>query len=218
MSISRRLRFEILRRDDHSCRYCGRRAPDVELTVDHVVPIALGGSDEPANLVAACKDCNSGKTSSSPDAPVVAAVSQDAMRWAAAIRQAAEEMERDTLRISEAVKAIQESWEAIDYWQRRPGPLPADGIRTSVENWLKAGLSLDEMLALIPAAMRPGIQDKWRYYAGCCWARIRQLHERAREILAGEDPSAAQAQAAPSDVVAALLNGWSWPHDVEKVT
>jgi 5-methylcytosine-specific restriction endonuclease McrA len=32
--IPRRLRFEILRRDGHTCRYCGAQAPDVPLTVD----------------------------------------------------------------------------------------------------------------------------------------------------------------------------------------
>ena len=57
--------------DNHSCRYCGQCAPDVRLTVDHVVPKALGGTDAPSNLVAACIDCNVGKASSSPDAALV---------------------------------------------------------------------------------------------------------------------------------------------------
>lgn len=58
MAVSKRLRYEILRRDNHTCRYCGATAPDVKLTVDHVVPVALGGSDVPTNLVAACDACN----------------------------------------------------------------------------------------------------------------------------------------------------------------
>ena len=32
MAVSKRLRFEILRRDNHACRYCGQMAPDVKLT------------------------------------------------------------------------------------------------------------------------------------------------------------------------------------------
>ncbi|MGW6578921.1 HNH endonuclease [Streptomyces globisporus] len=63
MAVSKRLRYEILRRDKHACRYCGATAPDVPLRVDHVIPVALGGSDAPENLVAACEPCNSGKTS-----------------------------------------------------------------------------------------------------------------------------------------------------------
>ena len=50
-------RHQLLRRDNHACRYCGRSAPEVPLTVDAVVPEALGGSHkDPANLVAACAD------------------------------------------------------------------------------------------------------------------------------------------------------------------
>lgn len=56
-----RLRFDVLARDRYTCRYCGRKAPDVELVVDHIVPVVKGGTNEPANLVTACEDCNSGK-------------------------------------------------------------------------------------------------------------------------------------------------------------
>jgi 5-methylcytosine-specific restriction endonuclease McrA len=42
--------------------YCGRRAPDVVLTVDHVYPKSKGGKNSEDNLVAACKDCNSQKS------------------------------------------------------------------------------------------------------------------------------------------------------------
>lgn len=68
-----KLRFEVLKRDRFTCRYCGRRAPDVTLEVDHVTPRAAHGSDELENLVAACFDCNRGKRdnyAAPPEAPV----------------------------------------------------------------------------------------------------------------------------------------------------
>lgn len=43
-----------------SCAYCGRS--DVRLTADHVVPLSRGGRHEPANLVWACRSCNSRKS------------------------------------------------------------------------------------------------------------------------------------------------------------
>ena len=43
------------------CSYCG--ATGVRMTVDHVVPLSRGGGNEPANLVAACRPCNSSKGS-----------------------------------------------------------------------------------------------------------------------------------------------------------
>lgn len=55
------LRYEILQRDEYTCRYCGRSAPSVPLEVDHVVAIADGGTDDPSNLVACCWSCNRGK-------------------------------------------------------------------------------------------------------------------------------------------------------------
>ena len=40
------------------CAYCHREVP---LTIDHVKPLIAGGSNWPANIVPACKPCNSGK-------------------------------------------------------------------------------------------------------------------------------------------------------------
>src|SRR5690606_30428171 len=85
MAVTKRTRFEVLRRDRHACRYCGASAPEATLTVDHVTPVALGGTDDPSNLVAACRDCNYGKSSSSPDAELVADVAQRTVEYAAAI-------------------------------------------------------------------------------------------------------------------------------------
>ena len=90
MAISKRLRYEILRRDNHACRYCGAVAPDVSLTVDHVIPVALGGTDDPSNLVTACEPCNSGKSATPADSAIVDDVAADALRWSAAMTRAAE--------------------------------------------------------------------------------------------------------------------------------
>jgi len=47
---------EILRRDNYTCQYCGRKMP--HLTIDHVIPRHLGGNHTWENLVAACPSCN----------------------------------------------------------------------------------------------------------------------------------------------------------------
>ncbi len=61
MSLSKRLRFEILKRDGFACQYCGAKAPGVFLQVDHIYPVSRGGPDTADNLRAACADCNIGK-------------------------------------------------------------------------------------------------------------------------------------------------------------
>lgn len=59
--ISKKLRFEVFKRDSFTCQYCGQRAPDVVLHCDHVKPVASGGSTDILNLLTACVACNSGK-------------------------------------------------------------------------------------------------------------------------------------------------------------
>ena len=60
--LSKKRRFEVLKRFGFRCNYCGARAADgVELHVDHVHPVSKGGDNSGDNLVAACRDCNLGK-------------------------------------------------------------------------------------------------------------------------------------------------------------
>lgn len=59
--ISKKLRFEVFKRDSFTCQYCGRMAPDVILEVDHINPVANGGDNNILNLITSCFDCNRGK-------------------------------------------------------------------------------------------------------------------------------------------------------------
>ncbi len=43
------------------CHYCGNKFEKAQLTMDHVVPIVRGGRSTKANVVVACKECNSHK-------------------------------------------------------------------------------------------------------------------------------------------------------------
>lgn len=62
-------RFEVLKRDNFTCQYCGRKPPEVSLCVDHITPVSLGGSDDDGNLITACERCNSGKGNININAP-----------------------------------------------------------------------------------------------------------------------------------------------------
>lgn len=54
----------IKRRDNFQCIYCGSSE---DLTIDHIYPILLGGTDDYSNLACACKKCNSGKGGRTPE-------------------------------------------------------------------------------------------------------------------------------------------------------
>lgn len=60
-AITPKVRFEVFKRDKFKCQYCGRASPDVLLRVDHIEPVAKGGTNEITNLITSCHDCNSGK-------------------------------------------------------------------------------------------------------------------------------------------------------------
>ncbi|HNR99457.1 MAG TPA: HNH endonuclease [Planctomycetota bacterium] len=51
-------RRNLFRRDRNTCQYCGRRLPSEALSIDHVVPRALGGRSTWTNCVVACHACN----------------------------------------------------------------------------------------------------------------------------------------------------------------
>jgi len=59
-------RVNILKRDDHTCQYCGKRYSGKELTLDHVIPKSLGGQMHWTNIVTACKPCNNKKANKTP--------------------------------------------------------------------------------------------------------------------------------------------------------
>lgn len=59
--IPKSIRFEVFKRDKFTCQYCGSSAPDVILEVDHIKPVAKGGTNDLMNLVTSCRDCNRGK-------------------------------------------------------------------------------------------------------------------------------------------------------------
>lgn len=60
-ALSKKIRFEVFKRDSFTCQYCGKSAPDVVLNADHIVPVVEGGDSGILNLVTSCFDCNSGK-------------------------------------------------------------------------------------------------------------------------------------------------------------
>lgn len=186
MAISKRLRYEILRRDNHACRYCGGTAPDVALTVDHVVPVTLGGRDDPANLVTACRDCNAGKSSMPADSAVVEDVASDALRWSAAMDIVATGRAVARAEANERYDHFLAHWNNWTYTymgKDKTVALP-NAWKRSLDQFLSAGLDMEDIEELIDVAMTAKTRDEWKYFCGCCWRRISDAQEHARNIVA----------------------------------
>lgn len=54
-------RMSVYLRDRFRCQYCGERFDVEDLTLDHVIPRARGGTSRWENVVAACVPCNAAK-------------------------------------------------------------------------------------------------------------------------------------------------------------
>jgi 5-methylcytosine-specific restriction endonuclease McrA len=64
-TVSWRVRFLVMRRDDFRCRICGTSPavkPGTVLVIDHIVAWAEGGETIASNLQTLCEPCNGGKS------------------------------------------------------------------------------------------------------------------------------------------------------------
>jgi hypothetical protein len=118
-ALSVRTRFEIFKRDGFRCIYCGATPLNSTLQVDHVVAVANGGGNDPANLVTSCGACNSGKS----------AVPLETRRYTAGPE------DREHLEQMQAFLAYQREMaevrkratdELAAYWEDRVGPMSQD--------------------------------------------------------------------------------------------
>lgn len=185
MTVTKRLRYEILRRDNHTCRYCGGIAPEAVLTIDHVLPTALGGSDGPDNLVAACKDCNAGKAASNPDDPLIEQVSADAVRWARAVEAAAIEASLDFVQLQETREIFDSAWQGWTHKDRQGNssvlPRPknwADSIDMFGARGLPPEL-LEECVRITMARKGVDLDQRFTYFCGVAWKKVNQIDRAA---------------------------------------
>ena len=58
---------KLLRRDRHTCAYCGDHFGERDLQAEHIVPDSRGGAYSWMNLVTACAPCNGRKGNRTPE-------------------------------------------------------------------------------------------------------------------------------------------------------
>lgn len=138
--ISKKLRFEVFKRDGFKCQYCGASAPDVLLDVDHIQPVSKDGTNDILNLITSCKACNSGKSDRTLDDSTAVKKQQAQL---AELQERRDQLEmmlnwRSGLRDieSDQVQAIADAWsEAAVGWH-----LNEKGLKTARQLLKKHGL------------------------------------------------------------------------------
>lgn len=171
-AISKKVRFEVFKRDSFTCQYCGAHPPQAVLHVDHIVPVAEGGGNEDTNLVTACDRCNLGKAANSLDSIPVSLSDR-----------AAEVVEREAqLRGYSAVMAAQreriedDCWEVANIFVEQ---FRDQGIR---KDWFQSIRQFVERIGVhecirameIATARKPFSKSQcFRYFCGVCWNIVR---------------------------------------------
>ena len=135
-AISKSLRFEVFKRDSFKCHYCGAEAPNVLLHIDHIKPVAGGGTNDITNLITACAACNSGKRDVPLDDHTAVSKSRRQMEE---LQQRREQLDlvmqwREGLRDLKGETADR----LAGYWNNlAPGWVVSDAGKRTIEKWLR---------------------------------------------------------------------------------
>lgn len=173
-AVSKRVRFEVFKRDAFTCQYCGSHPPKVILHVDHIVPVVEGGDNDDDNLVTACQDCNLGKGAKS-----LADVPQSLVEKAAMVAEREEQI-RGYGEVMAAKRQRLESdcWEVaevfMDQFCRNERNIRKDWFQSIKRFVTEMGVS-DVIDAMESAVAKIGHHDSacFRYFCGICWRTIK---------------------------------------------
>lgn len=175
--ISKRVRFEVFKRDGFCCQYCGKHPPDVTLEIDHIVAVAEGGGSEEENLLTACFNCNRGK-----GATPLTVIPKSLADKAAEIAEREDQIAGYRAIVQARIDRIEsDAWEVVAVLL----PLPKGEERlTCRRDWLLSikkfleRLDLHELLeaAEIAMAKKPFHETtRLKYFFGVCWTKIKRM-------------------------------------------
>lgn len=173
-ALSKKVRFEVFKRDCFACQYCGAKPPNVLLEVDHIIAVADGGDNSIENLVTACQPCNSGK-GARPLTAVPKSIADkteeiyermsQARAYSEAIQLQEEQLESDSWRVA---RKFSEHW----------------GKDTIREDWFLSIRRFVKMLGVwnvleaadsaILKCCYGGESGMFRYFCGICWGMARE--------------------------------------------
>lgn len=171
-AISKKTRFDVFKRDGFQCCYCGAHPSEtIVLEVDHIHPVADGGTNDIDNLVTACFDCNRGKR----DVPLTS-VPQSLEDKAAMVAEREAQL-RAYYQILEQreERRDEEAWSVagifLEYFSM--SAMPKDGI-VSIRMFIERlnVFEVREAMNIACARKNSGFAV-WKYFCGVCWNKIR---------------------------------------------
>jgi len=185
-SISKKLRFEIFKRDQFTCQYCGKNPPNAVLEIDHIEPVSKGGTNDEDNLLTSCFDCNRGKSDTELGDVKAVPIARKIERQRE-IQEQLSEYNDFLLEVREYENQLID--EIGQYWYNKTAK-PEDIDRyvfneeraTSVRNFVKRlpAVEIYDAIDIAFSQIKPngyGVRDTFKYFCGICWNKIRNGQE-----------------------------------------
>ncbi len=174
-SISKKIRFEVFKRDSFTCQYCGAHPPSAILHIDHILAVANGGTNVIDNLITSCEPCNLGK--GARDLNVAP------KKLAEKIEDAKEREEQllgyQYLLEERRNRLEDESWRVIEIIYPGADEVTRDEFSSVCRFIERLGFFDVIEAAEICWASHIVKQNRFRYFCGVCWNKIRKIEERA---------------------------------------
>lgn len=166
--LSKKLRFEIFKRDNFACQYCGNHPPEIILEVDHINPASNGGENDPDNLITSCFNCNRGKA-----ANLLTSVPQSLRDKAYEVQEREEQIQG----YQAIMQARRDRIEAEVFHILRPFLNDDGSVKRDYFNGTKRfieRLGYDEVYEAMEIALGARISygKKYKYFCGVCWNKI----------------------------------------------
>lgn len=169
-SISKKLRFDVFKRDGFQCQYCGSTPPAVVLELDHIHPVSKGGKGQEDNLITSCFDCNRGKA-----AGLLTTAPQSVADKAAVIAEKMAQLKAFEKMQRAKRKAEEESIDMVEqaYSNHFDGYVFMDRFRESVRRFLQSMTVYEAVDAMNRACLKINHEQKaLKYFCGICWNKI----------------------------------------------
>jgi hypothetical protein len=172
-TISKKLRFEVFKRDNFTCQYCSAKPPNVPLEIDHIIPVCKKGTNHIDNLITACFDCNRGKSGNELNSiPNTLSEKSEIKKIAIAqyreyqkiLIQQKKQMEIDVLMVEEIYNSVYTEYVFMEKF------------KLSVKNFIKKlGVeSVCESMEIACSKIHYDEQKVLKYFCGICWTKIKE--------------------------------------------
>lgn len=168
--LSKKMRFDVFKRDGFQCQYCGTTPPAVVLEVDHIHPVSKGGKNRVDNLITSCFECNRGKAAglltvapqTVTDKAIIIAEKMEQLK-------AFERLQRNKRKAEEqSIDMVEQTFQGYYDFSFK------DRFRESVRIFLQHMTVYEVMDAMNRACARvSGQENAIKYFCGICWKTIK---------------------------------------------